>query len=65
MQYGAQPILSGQDRCQVTDLRRVPLGQLARRSADAEDTVAAVVHRILEGMDGPSHVPALKFNSAI
>jgi FXSXX-COOH protein len=49
----------------ITDLRSVPLGQLANRAADANGVVAAVVHRILEDTDSPSRVQALTFNSAI
>lgn len=65
MKYGAQPILSRPERCQVADLRKVSLGQLASWSAAGEVAVVAMVHRILAGTGGPSRVPALKFNSAI
>jgi hypothetical protein len=61
----AQPIGGGPDPCLIPDLRSIPLGQLAKRAAVTEDIVADVVLRIVEGMESPSRVQVMMFNSAI
>lgn len=67
MDTDTQAIRSGPDPCLITDLGHVPLGQLAGRAAEADSGVAAVVLRILEGMESPgtARVQVMSFNSAI
>jgi hypothetical protein len=43
----------------------VPLEQLAERVVDAEDIVMDIVQRMVEGMESPSRVHVMMFNSAI
>jgi hypothetical protein len=61
----AQAIRGRPDRSMITDLRSIPLGQLAERDVDAEGTVAASVQRILGDAENSVRVRALTFNSAI
>jgi len=53
------------DECLIPDLRGIPLAQLARRAAVDERAVTDVVSRIVAGLERPSGVTAMMFNSTI
>lgn len=55
----------GSHGCQIPDLRRIPLAQLAREAADREKGVTRVVSRIVDSRENPSGVSAMMFNSTI
>ena len=49
----------------VPDVQGVLLPEVADRAADADDPVAGLVQRFMDGMESPSRVPITMFNSAI
>ncbi|MGH3158824.1 MAG: hypothetical protein ACRDNF_19950 [Streptosporangiaceae bacterium] len=65
MNFDAESIRETAAAPLIPDLRGIPLGQLADRTADADDIVAGVVGRYVKEMENLSHVPVLAFNSAI
>ena len=62
MDRHAPPVSERSDICLIADLRDLRLGDLA---GDARYAAAIVADRILAGMEGPSRVQAMAFQSAI
>lgn len=63
MTYDATPAGEVEPRpALIPDVRDVPLGQLA---ADGDGAAALLVLRFLDGMETPSRVRTMTFNSAI
>jgi hypothetical protein len=62
---GARPAVRTSEPSQITDLRRIPLGQLASQVASGEKNVTEVVARTVDSQKRISAVPAMMFNSSI
>lgn len=65
MGSAAQLMADGLAPYPIPDLRDISLVELARLAGDGDDAIHGVVERMVDGLESPSVIPAMIFNSAI